>query len=347
VKKFLMKILNLDDTSLVSAFTALGHIVVSAGYRPDCDIHIDRPYNVLAVYDQVRSAGFTPDFALLCDSGNLPYFHHLEELPCASAFYSIDTWCNHWHLPFANAFDMVFASQKDYAEAIAECGVPTFRLPLFAHGSIVSRNETQRDVPVSFVGNIGHRNNPDRANFLKQFKRLHPLVLSSGPYAEVYGRSLIVLNQTACSEINARCFEAMACGAALLTERGCRGMRDLFVEGETIRPGYIRNDSRGAAAAAARALADPAMLARVARAGRELILNSHLDRHRAAAIADAAASCIQENRMEKRLAEPGRRKLLISTAYVMVGMDIEDAALHAHAHCFLGMAAQYSASRVA
>jgi hypothetical protein len=46
-----------------------------------------------------------------------------------------------------------------------------------------------------------------------------------------------VLNQTAFSEINVRCFEAMACGAALLTERGCRGMQDLFVEGETILPG--------------------------------------------------------------------------------------------------------------
>ncbi|MDR1947069.1 MAG: glycosyltransferase [Desulfovibrio sp.] len=336
-----MKILNLDASALVPAFRSLGHIVISAGYRQDCDIRIDRPYNALAVYDRACSAGFVPDFAFLCDSGNLPYFHHIEELPCASALYSVDTWCNHWHLPYANAFDTVFAAQKDHAGAIAECGVPTFWLPLFAYSSCISQCGAPRNVPVSFVGNVGHRNNPDRAMFLRNFKSLHPLVLSSGPYPEVYGRSRIVLNQTAFSEINARCFEAMACGAALLTERGDPAMRELFEEGENILPVYVRNDWRGAAAEAARATADPEKLARVARAGQELVLGSHLDRHRAATITAAMESCLQENRVEKRLAELGRRKRLISTAYAMIGMDVTDPALQEHARYFMDLAADY------
>ncbi|MDR2668358.1 MAG: glycosyltransferase [Desulfovibrio sp.] len=340
-----MKILNLDAVNLVPAFRSLGHVVISAGYQKSCDICIDRPYNAPAVYDHVCSVGFVPDFVFLCDSGNMPYFHHIEELPCVSAFYSIDTWCNHWHLPFANAFDIVFSAQKGYAEALAESGVPVLWLPLFAPSSVIPRVEVPRDVPVSFVGTIGHRNNPDRQSFLKQFKELHPLVTYSGPYAELYARSRVVLNQSACSEVNFRCFEAMACGAALLTERGCMGMEDLFVEGETILPGYIRNDRRGAAEAAARALADPAVLARVARAGQALVLERHLDRHRAAAIVAAATSCLEENRPAKRLAELPRRKCLISTAYVMVGTDIVDSALEKHARYFLDLAAQYYAAR--
>ncbi|MDR1686660.1 MAG: glycosyltransferase [Desulfovibrio sp.] len=342
-----MKILNLDGMNLVSAFRSLGHVVISAGYLKGCDIHIDRPYNALSVYDRVCSVGFVPDFAFLCDSGNLPYFHNLEELPCASAFYSIDTWCNHWHLPFANAFDIVFAAQKGYAEAVAECGVPVLRLPLFAPSSVIPHVDVPRDVPVSFVGTVRHKNNPDREPFLKKFKEIHPLVIYSGPYAELYARSRVVLNQSASSEVNFRCFEAMACGAGLLTERGCMGMEDLFVEGETILPGYIRNDRHGAAAAAARALADPAMLARVARAGQALVMERHLDRHRAASITAAAASCLEGNLPAKRLNELPRRKHLISTAYAMIGMDITDVALREHARFFLDLSALYYAARAA
>ncbi|MDR2603740.1 MAG: glycosyltransferase [Desulfovibrio sp.] len=342
-----MKILNLDAMNLVSAFKEMGHEVVGAGYQKSCDIYIDRPYNALAVYDSVCSAGFVPDFAFWCDSGNMPYFHHVEELPCVSAFYSVDTWCNHWHLPFANAFDIVFAAQKGYAEAVAECGVQVLWMPLSASSAIIPRDEVPRDVPVSFVGNIGQKNNPDRELFLKKFKTMHPLVVNSAPYPELYARSRVVLNQSACSEVNLRCFEAMACGAALLTERGGMGMEDLFVEGETILPGYIRNDWRGAAAAAARALADPAMLARVARAGQALVLERHLDRHRAATVIAATASCLEENRAAKRLAELPRLKYLISTAYVMVGTDIDDPALGEHARFFLDLAAQYYAARAA
>ncbi|MDR2124733.1 MAG: glycosyltransferase [Desulfovibrio sp.] len=342
-----MKILNLDGMNLISAFRSLGHIVLSAGYHKSCDIYIDRPYSARAVYDHACSAGFVPDFAFLCDSGNLPYFYHIEELPCASAFYSVDTWCNHWHLPFARAFDIVFAAQKGYAEALAECGAPVLWLPLCAPSSVIPRVEVPRDVPVSFVGNTGHRNNPHRELFLKEFRIMHPIVVNSAPYPELYARSRVVLNQSACLEINQRCFEAMVCGAALLTERGCMGMEELFVEGETILPGYIRNDRRGAAAAAARALADPAALARVARAGQALVLDRHLDRHRAAAVTAAAASCLEEKRPEKRLAELPLRKYLISTAYVMVGTDIADPALGEHARFFLDLAARYYEARAA
>jgi hypothetical protein len=89
------------------------------------------------------------------------------------------------------------------------------------------------------------------------------------------------------------------------------------------------------------------MLARVARAGRELVLNRHLDRHRAATVVTAAASCLNENRPAKRPAEPGRRKHLISTAYAMVGIDLADTALEKHARCFLDLAAKYYTSRAA
>jgi hypothetical protein len=124
-------------------------------------------------------------------------------------------------------------------------------------------------------------------------------------------------------------------------------MEDLFVEGENILPGYIRNDHRGAAAAAARALADPAMLARVSRAGQALVLERHLDRHRAAAVITAVTACLGENRQAKRLNELPLRKYLISTAYFMVGTDIINPALGDHARFFLDLSARYHAARAA
>ncbi|WP_368076627.1 glycosyltransferase [uncultured Desulfovibrio sp.] len=46
----------------------------------------------------------------------------------------------------------------------------------------------------------------------------------------------MTLNQKAFSEVNFRCFEAMACGAALLMEQCGNGLDELFTPDEDISP---------------------------------------------------------------------------------------------------------------
>ncbi|MDR2694889.1 MAG: glycosyltransferase family 1 protein, partial [Deltaproteobacteria bacterium] len=94
-----MRILILGGPFLNQAFEALGCEVLNVGDKPDCGVHCPHPMSALKLYESARSRGFTPDFALYCDSGNMPQFFDPEKLPCPSAFYSIDSYCNPWHIP--------------------------------------------------------------------------------------------------------------------------------------------------------------------------------------------------------------------------------------------------------
>jgi glycosyltransferase involved in cell wall biosynthesis len=335
-----MRILILGGPFLNQAFEALGCEVLNVGDKPDCGVHCPHPTSALKLYDKIRSRGFTPDFALYCDSGNMPQFFDLEKLPCPAAFYSIDSYCNPWHIPFGHAFDVVFAAQKDYVELFARCGIPAFWLPLFFCSARPHYLEQARDIPAVFVGNVGARNNPARKPFLDSFRRLHPLLVTAGDYVPLFNRSHIVLNQTAAGEINFRCFEALACGAALLMEECANGMRDLFTPGEHILPTHARGDARQAAATARAALDDPEALARIARQGRELVEQRHSDVRRAADILQLMRPLLHDAPHLRRLSPENarRRSALLASAYVFLAAELDQPCHAPHRDLFLRLA---------
>lgn len=333
-----MRILNIDSTRLVPAFKELGHQVVTVGYEPYCDIRVTSPRNALSLYSQVCSSGFIPDGLFWCDSSNLPYLPGIEELPCATTYYSIDTYCHIWHFGFANAFDAVFVAQKDHVPLFPAKRVAVRWLPLFAQELPAPLPMPERDIPVSFVGNRKHPNNRDREVFLDGFRKTHPLFIYTGPFEEVFSRSRIVLNQTACSEVNYRCFEAMACGAALLTEFCDHGMADLFSSGVNILPPYVRNNWKHASAIAARALAVPEKLAEIAEAGRDLIGRYHLARHRAAEVADTLEGLLREKAPQRRMEELDIRRTFLAATYGMLGLDLTGRLADGYSDFFFSMA---------
>ena len=335
-----MRILILGGPFLNKAFEALGHEVLNVGEKPNCDIHWTHPTSALKIGERIAGREFAPDFVLYCDSGNMPQFFDLEKLPCPSAFYSIDSYCNPWHIPFGHAFDVVFAAQKDYVELFAQCGIPTFWLPLFFCSARPHYLEQARDIPVVFVGNIGARNNPGRKPFLESFRRMHPLVVAGGDYVPLFNRGHIVLNQTAVGEINFRCFEALACGAALLMEECSNGMGELFTPGEHILPTYARGDARQAAARAGAALGDPEALARIARQGRELVEQKHSDIHRAAEILRVMTSLLRDvPQLRRLLPENARRRgALLASAYVFLASELDQPCHAPHKDLFLRLA---------
>lgn len=318
-----MRILNLDSPMLVPGFLELGHEVFCVGFQDDADIRVTSPRSALEVFTRVCATGFVPDCVFWCDSSNLPYLYGVEKLPCATAHYSIDTYCQHWHFSFAYAFDAVFVAQKDHVPLFPAHEIAVRWLPLFAREASAWGSEGERDIPVSFVGTRKHKNNPDREPFLRRFRALHPLFIHSGRFEEIFSRSRIALNQTACSEVNFRCFEAMACGAALLMEYCGHGLTELFTPGETILPLYRRNSWREAAAIAERALADPDRLAAVADAGRAHVLQNHMARHRAAQAVAVMEECIRGEAPQRRQRDLDRRGPFVAAAYAMLGHDLE------------------------
>ncbi len=332
-----MNILNLDALYFVPALRKQGHSVVSAGFLEACDISSPYPCSVMTLYNKLKDAGFTPDAVLTADYGNLPLFFDMEELPCPSIFYSIDTFCNPWHVPLGYAFETVLVAQKDFVPLFTQEHMDAHWMPLFAKEGIdicthdPVRDMAQRDIPVAFVGTIKAKNLPEREPFLKMFQKLHPLILHQGAYQEIFNRAQIVLNTTAASELNFRCFEAMACGAALLMENCEHGLTDLFEVDTHLLPLYGRSDAIHARAIAKTALAAPQRLAHIALHGHDEVHKKHMDAHRARTIVNLMEELIRTQKQQERLAHLNERRRFISTAYAILGAELTAPHVRKHA----------------
>lgn len=323
------KILHYGGGYLVPHLRDLGHEVFSVGSRSECDFVMQHPMTAESLLKRLAAIGFQPDFFLYADDGNLPFLLNVEKLRFPSIFYSIDTFCNPWHIGFAAAFDLTLVAQKDYVPLFKKEGWQSCWMPLFFSGKTVPQLETRegygrRDIPVSFVGTLQPRNIPSRLPFLKEFRNYSPLVYMQGDYRPIFARSCIVLNQTAVSEVNFRCFEAMSLGAALLIETCQNGLEDLFIAGKNILPTFPRNKGNIAASIARYWLERPEELATIALAGQQLVLSKHGAAHRAQDVSKFLDQLARSHEEEKRLSDLSRRSYLVGSAYGMIAAELLD-----------------------
>jgi hypothetical protein len=107
-----------------------------------------------------------------------------------------------------------------------------------------------------------------------------PIHIAHGNYWEIFPHAEIVVNQTVKGDLNFRVFEAMMCGALLLTERTPNGLLDLFTDGEHLVT-YHPDDTDEAAATIAELLGTPSRMREIAISGREEILKRHTAMQRA------------------------------------------------------------------
>ncbi|WP_419787856.1 glycosyltransferase family protein [Pseudodesulfovibrio sp.] len=252
-----MRILNLDGPYFVAPFRKMGHEVLWIGPSKECDIELKTMLPLSRLVEELRSRSFTPDLVVWADICRPPSVIGIETLPALTVGVSIDQYCNPWHMAYSAAFDLMLVSQKDYLPFFEQenLGNKVEWFPLFCDISKIEDYSQERDIPVSFVGTVEGSINKKRKTFLDGFKRKHPLFVTQGDYVPVYSRSRLVLNQSAVGELNLRIFEALACGAALLTEATGNGLSDLFTDGEDLLL-YPRGDANAAAETARRALAD-------------------------------------------------------------------------------------------
>jgi len=320
-----MRILNLEGRYFVSALKKLGHEVLCIGQGPGSDLNLEHYLPLKELLGFLQGKRFQPDVILWCDTCRPPGVIGFEALPALTIGFSIDQYCNPWHHPYSAAFDLMLVAQKDYLPLFEQVNMPrpAHWFPLFCDQDVDIDPGVARDIPVSFVGTLTGSINAARKPFLDEFKRIHPLYMRQGEYAPVFGRSRIVLNQSAAGELNFRIFQAAACGAAMLTEDTENGLLDLFTPGEDILSPYKKGDAGDAARIARESLADPESLSAVALAGRDKVLKSHSAGVRAEALLSWAGSMLRDRAFGWRIQNQRIVRRELVKAYQFLATDME------------------------
>ncbi len=316
-----MRILNLEGLAFVPTFRGLGHEVLSLGPSQACDIPLTEPLSTRALWAILDERGFRPDLAFWCDLCRPPWVMGLETLPGAVIGFSVDQYCNPWHVPYSAGFDAVLVAQRDYLHLFQDPRLPRPAqwFPLFCDPDMDFDHGAERDVPVSFVGTLDPPMNPGRKPFLEAFRRAAPLVTMQGRYAPLFERSRLVLNQSAVGELNYRLFQAMSCGAAVLTEAVENGLDALFTDGEDLLL-YPRGDAREASRIALSALASP-LLAEVAASGQAKARRLHSVQARARHVLALATALLHSGAPAWRRENAAIVREETARAYAMLAAD--------------------------
>ena len=274
-----MKILLINQDWFAAELRDLGHEVVTFGTAPHLEVT-----QVLAIpsVDQIVASlpnGFVPDALIVHDDSAPLHISGLNTSSIPSIYYSVDT---HHHAALhkylAHMFDVTLVAQKDYLSLFDAANTSVQWMPLWASRTVEASMQKQHQAV--FVGTMDATLNPDRVRFFDALREKAPLLCTQGEWWRVFPFAEIVVNQTVKGDLNFRVFEAMMCGACLLTERSSNGLLDLFKPDEHLLL-YDHGDVEGAARAISSALANPARMRAIAEAGRNEILRAHLPRHRA------------------------------------------------------------------
>ena len=240
----------------------------------------------LAVFswaDLVARAGWEPDVLVVADKSRLPFVLGVEDMPCLTAAYCVDTHIHSW-LPFyAQAFDLCLVSLRDHLQfftnkALGEKHVHWF--PAFA-------KDDDRPGPLEeewdclFVGTLSAEKTPKRIAFLQELRALVPgLHAVRGAYRQLLPKGRVALNHCEAGDLNFRVFEALGCGACLLTPSIGHGLLDLFQDGVHLVT-YNEGDAQDAARCIQALLANPLKRSLLRTAGLAAIDAGHRSRHRA------------------------------------------------------------------
>jgi hypothetical protein len=317
-----MNILNLEATHFVNFWRKTGHNVLSIGPGPNCDVQSKKIISLKQLWSILKQHNFYPDLVFWNDNCRLPSVIGFETLPCTCIGFSIDQYCNPWHVPYSAAFDLFLVAQKDY--------LPLFQkhkhlpksewFPLFCNPERDKDLGLTRDIPVSFVGTQDPPLNPQRFKLLTAFKKSFPLFLTTGNYVPIFARSQLVLNQSAAGELNFRIFQAAACGAAVLTEDTYNGLRDIFIPGQDILL-YAKGDVSSALSNSKKALSMQEKLQKIARSGQEKVVQYHTVKVRGKRIIRHAETLIRQQNHKNRLQKQKRINQELAKCFLFISTD--------------------------
>lgn len=150
---------------------------------------------------------------------------NLEKTDILKAVYLVDSHLHFdtWHKHFAQIFDYIFIAQKKYFKKLKSKGYKNvFWLPLYCDPKIDKNLNLNRIYDIGFVGTINTFHNLKRSIFLwlleKNFKTKIGQNVFRENRAQILNQAKIAVNLSISSDLNFRTFEAMSCGAMLLTD---------------------------------------------------------------------------------------------------------------------------------
>lgn len=238
-----MNILLINDAAIKSFLQSKGHRVIACGAKDapynmpgqdDFDFYF-KDKNILDIRDILDPlpADFSPDILILSECYKNFFFLGIEEVDFPVIWRPIDNHIHSWQPDYAAFFDMTFIAQKDYIGAFRERGRAHIEwLPLNCFPDIHYNRNLERDLDISFAGNLDVTLKPKRARFLDELQEKIKVNIFDGLNQEeisvIYNRSKIVINECMHEDLNYRVFETMANGALLLTPEIQNGQPDIF-----------------------------------------------------------------------------------------------------------------------
>ncbi len=284
-----MRILHLGNSQVVPALRALGHDVRVASQLCPLLVVPGKPVDVGLVQREIAPDA---DAFLMVDTlGRQALAYGIEDLAIPRLYWAIDVHLNfYWQRHYARLFDLVLSAQRDYVPLFEGDGVPARWLPWGIDPRLFKDHGLPRTIDVAFVGMID-ANRPKRAAVVDELRRRFGLAtfgedpahrLGETEMARIFSSAKIVFNESVFGDVNFRTFEAMACGALLLTERTGNGLVELFTPGEHLAV-YEPDDL---VAQIAHYLAMDAERERIAAAGHELVTGRHTMAARMATLTD-------------------------------------------------------------
>ncbi|MDR0239147.1 MAG: glycosyltransferase [Deltaproteobacteria bacterium] len=276
--------------------------------------------------DLVARAGWEPDVLVVADKSRPPFVLGVEDMPCLTVAYCVDTHIHSW-LPFyAQGFDLCLASLRDHLQfftnkALAEECVRWF--PAFA-------KDDDRPAPHAeewdclFVGTLSADKTPKRMAFLQELQQLVPgLHAERGDYRRLFPKGRIALNHCEAGDLNFRVFEALGCGACLLTPRIGHGLLDLFQDGVHLVT-YNPDDARDAGHCIQKLLTNPLRRSLLRAAGLAAIDAKHRSRHRAEELSRLLRAYPQQRIRERRQRAASIRKKWLRIIYLHMAETAAD-----------------------
>ncbi len=255
----------------------------------DCDGTFSDQSSIFAILDQLHP--FVPNYILYHDD-SFPALRvrDLEKVGIPTLYYAVDVHIHwSWQRYVSTAFDHTFIAQKNYLPAFQELTSQVSWLPLWAPQLITPH--PHKDIPICFRGTLTLPQRQQRVSFLEEVARAVPLDFAAGDFKDAFSRASIVLNEQIADDVNFRVFEAIMCGACLVTPDSGNGLRDLFTPDEHLVV-YEPHSPHDAIAKLRALIEDPARCAAIAQAGRDHLLAHHCARHRAATISDVMRSLL-------------------------------------------------------
>lgn len=226
-----------------------------------------------------------PDVLVVADKSRPPFVVGMENFPCLTVFYCVDSHIHSWYPYYAQGFDACLLSLSDHKPLFKGSFLPPERVwpsPAFAkEHDRPGKSDSEPEWDVLFVGNVDKEKTPRRARFLRELQQKIPgLVVTRGNYRLLYPRARLVLNFCEFGDLNFRVFEALGCGSALVTPYVGHGFARMFTEGKDLLC-YDAEKPDEAARVIRTALENEPMLKGLAASGLQKIDSGHRSRHRA------------------------------------------------------------------